>query len=81
MVITKRDKNISDHLGNEYGKVNTFQCTWSQESQNALFGTSSGLVGMLSLMQPTQEPKSVNYRLLFTVWRYISISKAVTRAF
>jgi hypothetical protein len=54
MVITKRDKNISDHLGNEYGKVNTFQCTWSQESQNALFGTSSGLVGMLSLMQATQ---------------------------
>jgi hypothetical protein len=36
---------------------------------------------MLSLMQPTQEPKSVNYRLLFTVWRYISISKAITRAF
>jgi hypothetical protein len=52
-----------------------------KKSQNALFGTSSGLVGMLSLMQPTQEPKSVNYRLLFTVWRYISISKAITRAF
>jgi hypothetical protein len=27
MVITKRDKNISDHLGNEYEKVNTFQYT------------------------------------------------------
>jgi hypothetical protein len=83
MVITKRDKKkkISDHLGNEYEKVNTFQCTLSQESQNALFRTSNGLVGMLSLMQSTQVPKSVNYRLLFSVWRYISISKVITRAF
>jgi hypothetical protein len=53
MVITKRDKNIFDHLGNEYENVNTFQCTWSQESQKALFGTFSGLVGMISLMQST----------------------------
>jgi hypothetical protein len=63
MVITKRDKNIS------------------QESQKALFGTFSGLVGTLSLMQSTQVPKSANYRLLFSVWGYISISKAITRAF
>jgi hypothetical protein len=63
MVITKRDKNIYDHLDNEYEKVNTFQCTWSQESQKALFDTFSGLVGMLSLMQFTQVPKSVNYQL------------------
>jgi hypothetical protein len=63
MVITKRDKNISDHLDNEYEKVNTFQCTRSQESQKALFDISR----MLSLMQSTQVPKSVNYRLLFSV--------------
>jgi uncharacterized membrane protein YobD (UPF0266 family) len=35
----------------------------SQESQKALFSIFSGLVGMLSLMQFTQVPKSVNYYL------------------
>jgi len=37
MVITKKKKKkkkkISDHLGNEYEKVNTYQCTSSQEFQ------------------------------------------------
>jgi uncharacterized membrane protein YobD (UPF0266 family) len=32
--------------------------------KKALFGTFSSLVGMLSLMQSTQVPKSVNYYLL-----------------
>jgi hypothetical protein len=36
-------------------KVNTFQYTWSQESQKALFGIFSSLVGMFSLMQSTQD--------------------------
>jgi len=61
MVIIKRDKNIFDHLGNEYEKVNTYHYASSQESQKALFSIFSGLVGMLSLMQSTQVPKLVNY--------------------
>jgi hypothetical protein len=68
MVITKKEKKkkkkISDHLGNEYEKVNTYQCTSSQEFQKALFGIFSGLVGMLSLIHSTQVPKSINYYLL-----------------
>jgi hypothetical protein len=64
MIITKREKNISDHLGDEYEKVNTYQCASSQEFQKALFGIFSGLVGMFSLMQSIQVPKSINYYLL-----------------
>jgi hypothetical protein len=63
MVITKIDQNISDHLGSEYEKVKTYQCVLFQEFQKALFDIFSGLVGMLSLMQSTQVPKSINYYL------------------
>jgi hypothetical protein len=85
MVIIKRDKNIFDHLGNEYEKVNTYHYASSQESQKALFSIFSGLVGMLSLMQSTQVPTLVNYYLptfiFYFLWRYISISNAIIRAF
>jgi Na+/H+ antiporter NhaC len=51
------------------------------------FSIFSGLVGMLSLTQSTQVPKSINYYLstfffsFFFLWRYISISNAIIIAF
>jgi hypothetical protein len=72
MVITERDKNISDHLGKEYEKVHTYQCVRSQESQKISFGTFSGMVDLLFLNAVHIIPKIVKFKSYKTLYHLLT---------
>lgn len=72
MVITERDKNISDHLGKEYEKVHTYQCVRSQESKIFFFGTFSGMIDLLFLNVVHIIPKIVKFKSYKTLYHLLT---------